>query len=353
MTVSDRTQRLAAGSARGGFTLTELLVAIAIIGILAGLVFGALAQVRETARVAKTRATIAKINEVVMQQYDEFRHRRVPVDTRGLLPRQAAEVRLWAIRTIMAWEMPDRLSDVVTPANDPNNPVAADESLPWAMPGWTGSPPPPSLTRTALARRYFGQFVQRGLPSPRHSPAELLYLIVTVGSPGSRANFADSEIADTDGDGYMEFVDGWGRPIYFIRCAPAFTDSDMQPVVYRYDRGNDVFLRDSSAETEAVEEDHDPFDPLRVDQFLVDTDPETTDPETWVGAWRLVPLVYSAGPDGEYGIDLQGDTGYLVNWNTWYDTDVGKPTKFKDSGENLGYYSHFDNIHNHNVEGIE
>ncbi|MGQ9607285.1 MAG: type II secretion system protein, partial [Thermogutta sp.] len=99
---------------RSGFTLTELLVAITIIAILAGLVWAGVARARETARIAKTKSTIAKINQVIMERYDSYRTRRVPIDIRGLPPRDAAKVRLWAIRCIMAWEMPDRAGDVTS-----------------------------------------------------------------------------------------------------------------------------------------------------------------------------------------------------------------------------------------------
>jgi len=220
----------------------------------------------------------------------------------------AAKFRLWAIRCIMAWEMPDRLSDVTFPA-DENLPITLTLSLP------NGEQVTRSLRRTTLARRYFRRFVQ-GLPTGDQSPAELLYLIVTEGTPGSRELFADNEIADTDGDGYLEFIDGWGRPIYFIRCPVAFPDSDVQ--------------LPPNARDEVKAEDHDPFDPLRVDPV----------------AWRVVPLIYSAGPDGRFGIELQGQLGYFANWDQWYSTSVGAPVPTSHDEFN----THFDNIHNHRAE---
>ena len=302
---------------RRSFTLTELLVTIAIIAILMGIAWGAIGRVREQGRVAKTKSTISKINQIVMSQYDSYRTRRVPIDTRGLPPPIAARFRLWAIRCIMAWEMPDRLSDVVHPANDPNNPVAADENLPitlqLTLPN--GQLVTRTLRRTSLARRYFRRFVQ-AMPTGEQSPAELLYLIVTEGTPGSRELFADNEIADTDGDGYLEFIDGWGRPIYFIRCPVAFPDSDIQ------------LPPNASADLKA--EDHDPFDPLRVDPV----------------AWRVVPLIYSAGPDGLFGLDLQGQLGYFANWDQWYSTLVGAPV----AASHDEFNTHLDNIHNHRAE---
>lgn len=51
--------------------------------------------------------------------------------------------------------------------------------------------------------------------------AELLYLIITEstipGAPVLDTNFSASEIGDTDGDGWTEFLDAWGQPLRFYR----------------------------------------------------------------------------------------------------------------------------------------
>ncbi|MCE5302216.1 MAG: type II secretion system GspH family protein, partial [Planctomycetaceae bacterium] len=61
-----------------GFTLIELLVTITIIGILAGMVMGVLRTARESARESATRATIAKLNNIIMNRYESYLTRRVP-----------------------------------------------------------------------------------------------------------------------------------------------------------------------------------------------------------------------------------------------------------------------------------
>ncbi|MGQ9506123.1 MAG: hypothetical protein ACUVQR_14565, partial [Thermogutta sp.] len=71
------------------------------------------------------------------------------------------------------------------------------------------------------------------------------------------------------------------------------------------------------------------------------------------GAWRVVPLIYSPGPDGFYGLDLQGQLRYFDIcfdiWNNWYAYPVGAP---KDEPDNPDDYlgCHLDNIHNHRAE---
>jgi len=55
-----------------GFTLIELLAVIAIIGVLAALVLGALRGAQQDALVAKTRATISKIDAVLSERMDDY-----------------------------------------------------------------------------------------------------------------------------------------------------------------------------------------------------------------------------------------------------------------------------------------
>ena len=47
-------------------------------------------------------------------------------------------------------------------------------------------------------------------------------MIVSMGSPEAMEQFSQSEIGDTDHNGYPEFLDGWGKPIFFLRWAPGF-----------------------------------------------------------------------------------------------------------------------------------
>src|SRR5688572_28032614 len=56
--------------ARRAFTLVELFVVITIIALLASVFMGAMYSAQETARTAKTKATIAKINALLIPKYE-------------------------------------------------------------------------------------------------------------------------------------------------------------------------------------------------------------------------------------------------------------------------------------------
>jgi len=261
--------------ARRGFTLIELLVVVVIIALLASIVLGALSAAQELARQQRTKATIAKLDSVIMRKYDAYFTRRVPISTQGMALAAAAQLRLDAIRELMRMELPDWPTDVTTP-------------------------PATGMATPALAIRY-GQSPLPGAGSP-YAPAEMLYLIVSVGSAEDIQLFDQSEIGDTDEDGCPEFIDGWGKPIMFLRWAPGFIPANGAHGIQTGDPVND----------------HDPFDVLKLEP----------------GAFHLTPLIYSAGPDRKYGLSTgQGGGG----------TGVGAPNP-PGSGE------HYDNVHNHFVE---
>ena len=100
------------------FTLVELLVAISIIVLLASMVLVTLAAVQEGAREDRTRAQIARLNELVMQSWEAYETRRVPVRIPPAMrrSRQATNaVRVRAKRELLRLEMPDRLTDIKDP----------------------------------------------------------------------------------------------------------------------------------------------------------------------------------------------------------------------------------------------
>lgn len=243
-----------------GFTLVELLVTITIIGILASVALGVMGMAKETARVARTRALVAKIDRVIAELWQSYQTRRVrglPVTANRLLNyRYLVNAR----RELMRMEMPDRWSDVTDNLGaTPIQPRATSPFLP-NVPGKTYS----YLSRANEAKRKGAtpeQILQNG-------SAELLYLIVAT-SPYAD-EFNDRDRGDADGDGLLEFHDAWGRPIGFL----------LWPAGYIASNNADTEIMDPTVP--------DPFDTLKVVEG---------------GDYAMYPLIYSAGPDGIYDIN--------------------------------------------------
>ena len=259
------------------FTLVELLVTITIIGILAGMVLGAVQMARQGAREYATKATIAKLNSIIMERYESYLTRRVPISTAGLTPRQAAEVRLGAIRDLMRMEMPERWTDIED----------APGVLPYLPSGQN------TLREPALHLLYRNKYQ----PDPsdpstitvnaNYSHAKCLYLIVSMGSPEAMEQFSQSEIRTDPDDGWSYFVDGWERPIYFLRWAPSFA-SDIQVADFT--------------------NHHDPFDSRNVD----------------LTGYQLIPLIVSFGRDA--------NDAAFVGGNIFGNLEMGANVHFPDPG---------------------
>ena len=310
-----------------GFTLIELMITVGMVSILASFVMMAVFVAQEQAKKSQTKGQIAKLNQLLMRQWDSYRTRRVPLDLRAELSvRDAAIKRLQAIRELQRLEMPDRWNDVKT--GDPGT-----EIVPL-----TGIPLP------TLSRAYFDYYTSIS-PTDIYQSAECLYMIVKLGNFDDGAGidfFNESEVGDIDGDGAPEFHDAWGNPIMFIRWAPGFVSNT----------GNSEIGFVSNLHDTDTTSSHDPFDPR-----LTDTD-----------AFALYPVIYSAGPDGK--TNATQATGYDIELASSFIHGVGIDPDFYDpyvnpsdaggdpAAEHMGRpvdpdgngREHYDNIHNHMLD---
>jgi len=274
--------RFAAKPSRSGMTLVELLVTMVVISIISSLSLAGLAVARNSAKKAKTTATIRKISEIILPYYEEYETRRpslrffytstgVETGSSSLtsLPNGRSYLtaaKQIAIRRLMALELPERRTDFTSAMTKTDGKLVSDgttdyvdypPSAPTIRVRFTDIPP--------AARRYYNltQPVRDAGTDPVSS--ELLHLIVTrgpVADPDIVSHFRDDEVRDTNGNQLLEFVDGWNRPIAFRRWPTGFA-SPIQPV----DGTN-----------------------RNIDALISDR------------GHRLVPLIFSAGPDGAYDV---------------------------------------------------
>ena len=290
-------QRVSATGHVRGFTLVELMLVVSIIGILAGVSITATRQVYHTARVARTEATILKIDRVIMDMYANYENRRVPSpnfgsSAPGSQVTQAA--RLWFLRDMIRMEMPCNWDEVLAgPVNFSFKYEYEDEITRKKQTGTTDFMLNAQLQRldSPLRRLYeqtYNEAVARSDVNTvnHYGPAKCLYLVVMYGNPEVRELFKDFEMA-TDDDGLSYFVDGWGNPIYFLRWAPELALSE----------------RNSKNHP-------DQLDPTEVGGTVISSKTELTGGQ-WVidltgtpqMGWTLLPVIMSSGGVREYNPD--------------------------------------------------
>ncbi len=324
------------------FTLVEILVVLAIIGIMTAMVTTAVQGVTSTARIARTRTIIATVDSVIQEQYESYKYRPLPVSIPDfsqpgqsrtdyetanettshlvvdfeILPSESARIRLNMLRDLQRMEMPDRVADVrvgtslVSPAaiRGVANRVVQNKTtgelsrsnvrtervqLPISWYGSTNlsdAQDVPSKLATYFERSGSGWTTE-------NEGAECLYLIMTtsfIGGAPAIELIPSNYIGDTDGDGLSEILDGWGRPLGFVRWPIGYADPD------------------ASIDTSIPDD----FDLLRVDFGYIVTGVEAP--------WSLRPLVISAGQDGEFGVSFNAvdDSSVVKNFSYQSGTDA-------------------------------
>lgn len=263
---------------------------LVIVAMLASLTLAGLAGARQRARIDKTRSTIRKLNEIILPQYESYLSRRVQVS--GGARDAVATSRLTNRRKLMVLEMPDRIVDIPTSA------------------------PPGS---SAPVYRYVAAKAKGWSPSSSTQSAECLALILLSGgfAPDSMEVFRNDELMDTDGNGFPEFVDGWNKPIRFMRWAPGFSSnpSASPPTVL------------SPIQVSGPTAPHDPMDPMKIDS----------------SGYALIPLIVSGGPDESIGLtdDISFAWTSALSSPTTTGAAIGSPLP--------NDKSYFDNITNHDL----
>jgi hypothetical protein len=301
--------------------------------------------------------------------------------------------RLNALRDLMRMEMPDRKSDVI------DGPIS--QVLLYRVRSATGPVAGPSSVTVTIAqpslwleyRRRANANTGNNLNAwtTTHQGAECLYLIV-ASMRDSTSNGLDflqeGEVGDVDSDGMQEILDPWGNPIEFLRWAPGYVvspGSDGQwGVAGTDDDGNgqtddfwEAWDRTSSPgqwiaggygddmsmitpmklnpdPTDGTQvENTDSFNPLRIDASQM----VTAFPD-YPRNFSLYPLIFSAGPDELYDINVMGNLSYtaISPRNHPYhvpvppESDPYLPAGVPMDSNGDGELSFMDNITNHGIE---
>jgi prepilin-type N-terminal cleavage/methylation domain-containing protein len=297
---------------RRAFTLIELMVTMSIMAILTAAMAYVMAGAQESAQIAKTRTLIARLHSLVMQKYESYRYRRLPITIPPKVldnpygnpiatPLKAIQtVRCDVLRQLMRMEMPERWTDLddptpisvadnsnsLSPINyydiaNPNQAAIVKMMLPSALQAYRGQ-------ATAIPHTDGTNGPVTYTPAPADSAyegAKCLYLMVTMGlgEPDVMENFSEGDIGDFDGSGHKVFLDAWGKPIGFLRWAPGFI-SAYQPA------------KPGTGSLPATAKDMrmpDQTDPAGIYGM-----PQTSATANKQDTFALYPLIYSAGPDG-------------------------------------------------------
>ncbi len=236
-----------------GFTLVELLVVIVILSILSALALSGIQSARASGRSAKTQSTIRKLSEMILPYYELYETRRpdIPREVEKTSRALVRGANRMALRRLMTMELPERPADILGSFN-PRPIFSTGSSL-------TEVPPVTKRYRSIIAGK------------SNVSSSDLLHMIVMRGvaaDPDYTSHFRPDEIGDPNQNGLPEFLDGWNNPIRFLRWPVGFSSPLQQ----------------------------------------IDGQLDLVDERVSTNGQRLVPLIYSAGPDGEYDIaDFQAD----------------------------------------------
>lgn len=226
-----------------GFTLVELLIVISIAAFLVATLGVTVANYLENAREQQTVATLRKIEGLIAERLKglERAYKRPDFTTfvtklqkrlqqgdsgQGipLMPGFSREATEMLARKMFARMLfPQTLGEGIPFSSEDLNGNAAldtgedkngNNSLDYYL--------------TILDRIRADQSVSfnlanhtASLESRRTESSELLYYALTsmelFGIPPVATEFRDTEVRDTDADGLLEFIDGWGRPLRFYR----------------------------------------------------------------------------------------------------------------------------------------
>ncbi len=199
---------------RRAFTMVELLIVIAIVSLLISVMVAVVGSSFKSARAAATSALIQKIDNLLDERVKGFDRatkstdfqrivdaRKRALESGGIFGVSPDVLKAVAVKDFFRSNFPQRFEDLASPDANTNGVPDVLESV-------------PGVNVAALVSQV----------ATRHATesSELLYFMLTRMQvfgvpPVGESEFGTSEVRDTDGDGLLEFVDGWGNPLRFYR----------------------------------------------------------------------------------------------------------------------------------------
>ena len=298
---------------RRSFTLVELMVTIAIIGIVSSMMIVALNSASADAKRSRSIGQVQRLNQAILGLYEEVASRRLPRDYEdsggtaepagGYRFRSVAEAsafRLALMRDHLRIVLPDRRSDVLDKPAQIYAPVRNRLNAVFSP--------------TIYARRDYmdgirTRFVNRLLSltgsttatlstnwTAENESSECLYLILVTNAVGGIPmieDFRSSDIQDTDGDGVPEIVDAWGTPIHWMRWPAGYW------LTYNIRDELNSAIRATRISDTRLAMGRDSIDYLNSDQGFVSSSKGRS--------FELRPVVVSAGPDQQFDMLFSPD----------------------------------------------
>ncbi len=306
-------------SRRSGFTIVELLMVVGILLFLIATSAFVVRNIGNKAREKATLATIVKINGMLNQRIQAFqRYLDSSRSTKDLQQQVNLNYALFS-DPMKATYLGKKATVISRPVMEI---LARKDLFRQNFPQYIGDSSDVTAKMNALPGVSGAAGSELTSDGGLSISSEYLYYVLTqydafgAAAAGEDA-FNASEVADTDGDGLKEFVDGWGRPLRFYRWPTRLFKPNGSSDHSGIDRTTaSIFFSGLPAQPALNEIDPlniDPDDPLgRIQHeddrlgglFLLLFDSSTSYASYKYGTMNTfwMPLVVSAGEDGILGL---------------------------------------------------